>query len=115
MALNTPDLVIIILFFFSMLIAGIWSCFRSKNAEDYFVAARKLAWWLAGFSYYVSGHSGAVFVAYAAVAYTHGFTMYMWAFPAGVVIIATAKIFPVYRARWRKNFQTQCPVEYLNV
>ncbi|MEO6135060.1 MAG: Na+:solute symporter, partial [Ginsengibacter sp.] len=55
-----------------------------------------------------------VFVAYAAVAYTHGFTMYMWwALPVGVVILATAKIFPVYWVRLRKNFQIQSPLEYL--
>ncbi len=78
MTFNTLDLVVIILFFLSMLVIGILSYFRSKNSEDYFVAGGKLPWWLAGISHHVSGHSGAVFVAYAAVAYTHGFTMYMW-------------------------------------
>ena len=116
MALNKFDLVVIILFFLSMLIVGVWSYFRSRNAEDYFVAGGKLPWWLAGISHHVSGHSGAVFVAYAAVAYTHGFTMYMWwAFPVGIVIIASARIFPVYWVRLRKNFQIQSPLEYLSV
>jgi Na+/proline symporter len=113
---NTLDLIVIILFFLSMLIVGIWSYFRSKNAEEYFVAGGRLPWWLAGISHHVSGHSGAVFVAYAAVAYTHGFTMYMWwAFPVGVVIVACAKVFPVYWVRLRKNFQIQSPLEYLSV
>lgn len=116
MAFNKLDLIVITLFFLSMLIVGIWSYFRSKNSEDYFVAGGRLPWWLAGISHHVSGHSGAVFVAYAAVAYTHGFTMYMWwAFPVGVVIIASAKIFPVYWVRLRKNFQIQSPLEYLRV
>jgi Na+/proline symporter len=116
MALNKFDLVVIILFFLSMLIVGVWSYFRSRNAEDYFVAGGKLPWWLAGISHHVSGHSGAVFVAYAAVAYTHGFTMYMWwAFPVGIVIIGSARIFPVYWVRLRKNFQIQSPLEYLSV
>jgi Na+/proline symporter len=113
---NTLDLIVIILFFLSMLIVGIWSYFRSKNSEEYFVAGGRLPWWLAGISHHVSGHSGAVFVAYAAVAYTHGFTMYMWwAFPVGVVIVACAKVFPVYWVRLRKNFQIQSPLEYLSV
>ena len=116
MTFNTLDLIVIILFFLSMLIVGIWSYFRSKNAEEYFVAGGRLPWWLAGISHHVSGHSGAVFVAYAAVAYTHGFTMYMWwAFPVGVVIVACAKVFPVYWVRLRKNFQIQSPLEYLSV
>ncbi|MEO5997787.1 MAG: sodium:solute symporter family protein [Chitinophagaceae bacterium] len=116
MTFNTLDLVVIILFFLSMLLVGVLSYFRSKNSEDYFVAGGQLPWWLAGISHHVSGHSGAVFVAYAAVAYTHGFTMYMWwAFPVGVVIIGSAKIFPVYWVRLRKNFQIQSPLEYLKV
>ena len=116
MTFNKMDLLVIALFFLSMLIVGIWSYFKSKNSEDYFVAGGKLPWWLAGISHHVSGHSGAVFVAYAAVAYTHGFTMYMWwAFPVGVVVIASAKVFPVYWVRLRKNFQIQSPLEYLKV
>jgi SSS family solute:Na+ symporter len=116
MTFNKTDLLVIILFFLSMLVIGIWSYFKSKNSEDYFVAGGKLPWWLAGISHHVSGHSGAVFVAYAAVAYTSGFTMYMWwAFPVGVVIIASAKVFPVYWVRLRKNFQIQSPLEYLKV
>lgn len=116
MALHNIDLIVIVLFFLSMLVIGVLSYFKSRNSEDYFVAGGKLPWWLAGISHHVSGHSGAVFVAYAAVAYTHGFTMYMWwAFPVGVVIIASAKVFPVYWVRLRKNFQIQSPLEYLKV
>ncbi len=115
MTFNKIDLIVIILFFSSMLVIGIWSYFRNKNAEDYFVAGGQLPWWLAGISHHVSGHSGAVFVAYAAVAYTHGFTMYMWwAFPVGIAIILSAKIFPVYWVRLRKNFRIQSPLEYLS-
>lgn len=99
-----------------MIVIGVMSYFKSKNSEDYFVAGGKLPWWLAGISHHVSGHSGAVFVAYAAVAYTHGFTMYMWwAFPVGVVIISTAKIFPVYWVRLRQQLQIQSPLEYLSI
>jgi len=116
MTLNTLDLVVIILFFLSMVVIGIISYFKSKNSEDYFVAGGKLPWWLAGISHHVSGHSGAVFVAYAAVAYTHGFTMYMWwAFPVAVVVIGTAKIFPVYWFRLRRELQIQSPLEYLSI
>jgi SSS family solute:Na+ symporter len=116
MNFNTLDLIVIILFFLSMVVVGAWSYFRSKNAEDYFVAGGKLPWWLAGISHHVSGHSGAVFVAYAAVAYTHGFTIYIWwALPVGIAIIVSAKMFPVYWVRLRKNFQVQSPLEYLRI
>ncbi|MCW3108536.1 MAG: Na+/solute symporter, partial [Segetibacter sp.] len=116
MTLNTLDVVVIILFFLTMVVIGIMSYFRSKNSEDYFVAGGNLPWWLAGISHHVSGHSGAVFVAYAAVAYTHGFTMYMWwAFPVAIVVIGTAKIFPVYWFRLRRELQIQSPLEYLSI
>jgi len=116
MTLNTLDVVVIILFFLSMVVIGIMSYFKSKNAEDYFVAGGNLPWWLAGISHHVSGHSGAVFVAYAAVAYTHGFTMYMWwAFPVAIVVTGTAKIFPVYWFRLRRELQIQSPLEYLKI
>jgi len=116
MAFNFLDIIVIILFFLSMIVIGVMSYFRSKNSEDYFVAGGKLPWWLAGISHHVSGHSGAVFVAYAAVAYTHGFTIFMWwALPVAVVIIATAKIFPVYWVRLRKELQIQSPLEYLSI
>lgn len=114
--MNFYDTIAVALFFLSMLVIGVWSYFKSKSAEDYFVASGKLPWWLAGISHHVSGHSGAVFVAYAAVAYTHGFTIYMWwALPVGVVIIATAKMFPVYWVRLRKKFQIQSPLEFLRI
>ncbi len=114
MKLHFIDLLIVALFFLSMIVIGVLSYFKSRNAEDYFVAGGKLPWWLAGISHHVSGHSGAVFVAYAAVAYTHGFTMYMWwALPVAIAILATAGIFPVYWVRLRKNMLIQSPLEYL--
>ncbi len=116
MKFNIIDIAVIVCFFLVMIAIGIWSYFKSSNSEDYFVAGGNLPWWLAGISHHVSGHSGAVFVAYAAVAYTHGFTMFMWwAFPVGVVIIATAKIFPVYWVRLRRELHIQSPLEYLSI
>ncbi len=116
MNLNAIDLLAIGIFFLTMIIVGVMSYFRSRNSEDYFVAGGKLPWWLAGISHHVSGHSGAVFVAYAAVAYTHGFTMYMWwALPVGLVIIGAAGIFPVYWVRLRKMLAIQSPLEYLRI
>lgn len=116
MPLNTLDLVAIVLFFLIMVVVGVMSYFKSKNSEDYFVAGGSLPWWLAGISHHVSGHSGAVFVAYAAVCYTHGFAMYMWwALPVAGVIVGTAHIFPVYWVRLRRAFQIQSPLEYLSI
>lgn len=116
MKISNIDFIVICAFFLAMIIIGIYAYFKNKNSEDFFVAGGNLPWWLSGISHHVSGYSGAVFVAYAALAYTHGFSLYVWwAFTIGVAVIATAKIFPTYWVRLRKKFQIQSPLEYLSV
>lgn len=114
MEISTLDVIVIILFFVLMLVIGLWSYFRNTDVEDYFVAGGNLPWWLSGISHHVSGYSGAVFVAYAGLAYTHGFSLYVWwAFTIGLTVIASAKIFPVFWVRLRKRFRIQSPLEFL--
>jgi solute:Na+ symporter, SSS family len=114
MGLGTLDFFVIILFFLSMIIIGLWSWFRNKTLEDYFIAGGSLPWWLSGISHHVSGYSGAVFVAYAGLAYTHGFSLYIWwAFTIGIAIVASARVFPVLWVRLRKRYRIQSPLEYL--
>lgn len=114
MKLDNLDIIVICIFFLSLLVIGVWSYFKNKSAEDYFVAGGGLPWWLSGISHHVSGYSGAVFVAYAGIAYTSGFTLYVWwAFTIGIAIISSAKIFPVFWVRLRKKFKIQSPLEFL--
>ena len=116
MELNYIDFLVIGVFFLSMIIIGVYAYFKNKSSEDFFTAGGNLPWWVSGISHHVSGYSGAVFVAYAALAYTHGFSLYVWwAFSIGTAIIATAKIFPVYWVRLRKKFKIQSPLEYLAI
>lgn len=116
MKINNLDLIVICGFFIIMIVIGVFAYFKNKNSEDFFVAGGNLPWWLSGISHHVSGYSGAVFVAYAALAYTHGFSLYVWwAFTIGVAVIATAKIFPTYWVRLRKKFHIQSPLEYLAI
>lgn len=116
MKLNDIDFLVIGIFFVSMIVIGAYAYFKNKSSEDFFVAGGHLPWWLSGISHHVSGYSGAVFVAYAALAYTHGFSLYVWwAFTIGIGVIATAKIFPVYWVRLRKKFKIQSPLEYLAI
>ena len=116
MQLNNIDYIVIAIFFLSMLLIGVYAYFKNQSSEDFFVAGGHLPWWLSGISHHVSGYSGAVFVAYAALAYTYGFSLYVWwAFTIGSAVIASAKIFPVYWVRLRKKFQIQSPLEYLAI
>ncbi|WP_026811163.1 sodium:solute symporter family protein [Arenibacter latericius] len=116
MELNNIDYIVIAIFFLSMLLIGVYAYLKNQSSEDFFVAGGHLPWWLSGISHHVSGYSGAVFVAYAALAYTYGFSLYVWwAFTIGSAVIASAKIFPVYWVRLRKKFQIQSPLEYLAI
>lgn len=114
--MQTIDYVVIGLFF--LLVAGIgWmSLRRIKGSSDYFVAGGKIPWWLGGISHHVSGHSGVVFVAYAAIAYEFGFTIYVWW--AGSITVACfvgARWFAPRWARLRATHHIESPTEYLSL
>lgn len=116
MELKSLDWIVIIAFFIALIAVGIWGHFKNRSSNDYFVGGGKIPWWLSGISHHVAGYSGAVFVAYAALAYTHGFSIYMWwALTVGISILATIKLFPVRWIRLRKHFNIQSPLEYLSV
>ena len=109
------DYLVIALFFVVLISTGIWAYFRKvKSAGDFFVAGGKLPWWLAGISHHVSGYSGAVFVAYAALAYTHGISVYFW---WALTIFAGLMIGSFFMApawvRLRIKYNIQSPTEYL--
>jgi len=110
------DWAVLFAFFLSMLGIGLWSHFKNKNTEDYYVASGNIPWWVAGISHHISGYSGAVFVAYAGLAYTHGFSLYVWwAFTIGIGILGSAKLFPFCWVRLRKIFNMQSPLEFLSM
>ncbi|MCE7055003.1 Na+:solute symporter [Algoriphagus sp. AGSA1] len=110
------DWIVLSLYFIMLLAIGLWGYFRVKNSEDFYTAGGKLPWWLSGISHHVSGYSGAVFVAYAGIAYTHGFTIYVWwAFTVGLAVLVAAFSIAPRWARLRINFGVQSPTEYLLV
>jgi Na+/proline symporter len=109
------DWIVLLLFFGGMLALGLWSYFfKNDDTEDYYVASGDVPWWLAGISHHISGYSGAVFVAFAGLAYNYGFSLYVWwALTVGIGILVGAKIFAVYWVRSRKNLLIQSPLEFL--
>ncbi|AWW28870.1 Na+:solute symporter [Echinicola strongylocentroti] len=108
------DWIVLGLYFVMLLSIGLWAYLRVRNSEDFYTAGGKLPWWLSGISHHVSGYSGAVFVAYAGIAYTHGFTIYVWwAFTVAVAVLVTAFYIAPRWARLRVNFGVQSPTEYL--
>jgi Na+/proline symporter len=101
-------------YFLIMLLIGLWSHRRVADVSDYFTGGGKMPWWLTGISHHMSGYSAAVFVAYAAVAYTYGITVYVWAFlPLALGTGVGAWLFAPRWNRLRRRFQVASPLEYL--
>jgi solute:Na+ symporter, SSS family len=108
------DWAALFLFFLVMIVIGFWSYKQISDSGDFFVAGGKLPWWLSGISHHISGYSGAVFVAYAGLAYTHGFTIYIWwAFMIAIAIFTGAFFIAPRWSRLRSKTHIQSPTEYL--
>jgi Na+/proline symporter len=112
--MQTFDYVVIGLFFLLMIVIGFAAIRKIKGSKDFFVGGGNVPWWLAGVSHHVSGYSGVVFVAFAAVAYQYGFTLYIWwACPASVACFLGAYVFAPRWARLRIKLNIESPTEYL--
>lgn len=108
------DYAVIAIFFLLVAVIGWRAVIKIKGSNDYFVAGGAIPWWLGGISHHVSGHSGVVFVAYAAVAYQYGFTLYVWwAGSITVACIGGAWWFAPRWARLRVARNIESPTEYL--
>lgn len=93
---------------------GLWSYRQVDDADDFFAAGGKLPWWLGGISHHMSGYSGAVFVGHAGVAYTYGFTLYVWwALPISLGILIGAYLIAPRWPRLRVRLGMVSPMEYL--
>lgn len=113
--MQTLDYIVIAGFFVMLVAIGIYSYTKVSSSADFFTAGGKLPWWLSGVSHHVSGYSGAVFVAYASIAYTHGFTMYIWwAGTISIAMIGTVLFIAPRWARLRAKTGIQSPTEYLS-
>ncbi|MCX5316069.1 sodium:solute symporter family protein [Streptomyces sp. NBC_00154] len=101
-------------YFLVMLLIGVWSHKRISGVSDYFTGGGRMPWWLSGISHHMSGYSAAVFVAYAAVAYSYGITVYFWAFvPLALATGVGAFLFAPRWNRLRARFNVVSPLEYL--
>ncbi|MDZ7718292.1 MAG: sodium:solute symporter family protein [Balneolaceae bacterium] len=108
------DWIVLALFFLVMVVIGFWSFNKVGDSGDFFVAGGELPWWLSGISHHISGYSGAVFVAYAGLAYTHGFAIYVWwAFTISVTTIFGAFFIAPRWSRLRNKLNIESPTEYL--
>lgn len=110
------DYAVVGAFFVLMILIGLASIRKVRGSKDYFVGGGKVPWWLAGVSLHVSGYSGVVFVAMAAVAYTHGFSLYVWwCTPYVFAAALSAYVIAPRWSRLRQSLHIESATEYLAV
>ncbi|QNI37360.1 sodium:solute symporter family protein [Edaphobacter albus] len=103
-------------YFALMIGVGYWARKKVRNASDFFTAGGSMPWWLSGISHHMSGYSSAVFVGYAALAYTLGISVYFWwALSIALSLLLGMGIFPARWARMRQRFNVISPLEYLKI
>ncbi|WP_240437586.1 sodium:solute symporter family protein [Sciscionella marina] len=110
------DWSVLTVYFGVMLVIGWWSRRRVHSAEDFFTAGGAMPWWLSGISHHMSGYSSAVFVAYAGLAYTTGFAVYVW-WALSITFACAIGAF-VFAPRWpriRQRLGVISPLEYLTI
>ncbi|MCU1226533.1 MAG: Na+/solute symporter [Edaphobacter sp.] len=103
-------------YFVLMMAVGCWARKKVKNASDFFTAGGTMPWWLSGISHHMSGYSSAVFVGYAALAYTSGITVYFWwAGSIALSLLFGLALFPAKWVRMRQRLHVISPLEYLKI
>ncbi|WP_163509086.1 sodium:solute symporter family protein [Fodinicola acaciae] len=114
--MHVLDWTVLAAYFVAMVFVGVWARRRVRTPADFFTAGGRMPAWLAGISHHMSGYSAAVFVAYAAIAYTNGFALYVW-WAVTIAIACTVCAF-VFAPRWsrlRDRLHIVSPLEYLAV
>ncbi|MEU3270475.1 sodium:solute symporter family protein [Saccharomonospora sp. NPDC006951] len=114
--MSTLDWLVMSAYSLVIIAIGVWSRRRIHDTADFFTAGGKLPWWLSGISHHMSGYSASFFVAVAAVAYSEGFSTYIWtALAVGVAVLIGSLLFAPRWARLRMRFGVQSPLEYLAI
>ncbi len=99
--LSTIDYFVISVYALVVIAIGIFFARREKNAEQYFLAGRRMSWPLIGASLFASNISSTTLVGLSGNAYGHGIAVFNYEWMAAVVLVIVAAFFlPVYlRAR----------------
>jgi SSS family solute:Na+ symporter len=98
------DIVVVIAVLSFLVIASMYSSFKKKNAEDYFMAGRSLRWWSVAGSIFGTNIHAQQIIGMMGVGYSIGFAQShyeIWAIPA--ILVLCYVFIPIYRKR---NFFT---------
>lgn len=112
--MSALDWIVVAGYFLVVVGIGWWSKKRVHTIADFFTARGQIPWWLSGVSHHMSGYSAVMFVAFAAVAYNSGLTVYVWwALTIGLGVGVGAFLFAARWNRLRAKHDVKSPLEYL--
>ena len=98
------DIVVVVAVLLFIVIASMYSSFKKKNAEEYFMAGRSLRWWSVAGSIFGTNIHAQQIIGMMGVGYSIGFAQShyeIWAVPA--ILVLCYIFIPIYR---KKNFFT---------
>ncbi len=95
--LETPDLVVVLLYVVFIVGLGFYFARRTKTADDYFLAGRTLTWWLIGFSLFASNVSSSTLLGLSSAAFSSGISVYNYEWMAALILVVFLVFFlPFY-------------------
>lgn len=98
------DIIVVVALLVFIIGASLYSSFKQKNSEDYFMAGRSLRWWSVAGSIFGTNIHAQQIIGMMGVGYSVGFAQShyeVWAIPA--ILIVAYVFVPIYRKR---NFFT---------
>ncbi|MEX2589693.1 MAG: solute:sodium symporter family transporter [Chitinophagales bacterium] len=93
MELNTLDLVCFVGFIVLVIVVSLYAGRKEDNSQDYFLAGRKLSWWLIGLSLIASNISSEHFVGMSGKGYSLGLAIASYEWMAAITLILVALFF----------------------
>ena len=93
----TLDLVIIGIYFFTVLAVGLFIARTTKTGEDLFLGGRSFGWGLIGLSLFASNISSSTIIGLSGAAYSTGIVQSVYEWMSGLPLIVAALVFiPLY-------------------
>ena len=90
------DLIVFIFYVLVVFVIGILSAGKSKNTDDYYLAGRKLTWWIIGGSLIAANISTHHFIGMSGLGFRYGLAIASYEWLAAIVLILVAKFFLPY-------------------
>lgn len=90
------DLVVFIFYIIAVFTIGILSAGKNKNTDDYFLAGRKLTWWVIGGSLIAANISTHHFIGMSGQGFSIGLAIASYEWLAAIVLILVGKFFLPY-------------------